>query len=152
RGEVGASVCVIHDGQVVVDLWGGLADRRAGTPWQRDTIGVVFSCTKGAVALSAHLLAARGELDLDAPVARYWPEFAQADKAAIPVRRVLMPRAGPPAIRAPLRIGGLYDWDYMTEMLAAEPPFWPPGTRQGYQAVTFGHLVGEVIRRISGQD
>src|SRR5262245_22391308 len=97
RGEIGASVCVILDGRTVVDLWGGLADRRAGTPWGRDTISVVWSCTKGAVAICAHLLAARGRLDLDAPVARYWPEFARHGKEGIPVRWLLDHQAGLPA-------------------------------------------------------
>ncbi|HXG10979.1 MAG TPA: serine hydrolase domain-containing protein [Gemmataceae bacterium] len=152
RGEVGASVCVMVEGKTVVDLWGGLADRHTGRPWERDTIGLVWSCTKGATALCAHLLVSRGLLDLDAPVARYWPEFAQAGKEAIPVRWLLNHQAGLPAIRQPLKPGGLYDWSYLVGLLAAEEPFWPPGTRQGYHAATFGHLVGEVVRRITGQD
>jgi CubicO group peptidase (beta-lactamase class C family) len=152
RGEVGASVCVIADGGPVVDLWDGVADRRTGKSWERDTIGVVWSCTKGAVALCAHLLIDRGLLDLDSPVARYWPEFAQAGKDGITPRLILSHQAGLPAVRTPLRSGGLYDWDYMTDILAAETPFWPPGTRQGYHAVTFGHLIGELVRRISGKD
>jgi CubicO group peptidase (beta-lactamase class C family) len=151
RGEVGASVCVTLEGKTVVDLWGGVADRHTGRPWQRDTIGLVMSCTKGAVALCAHLLADRGQLDLDAPVARYWPEFTQAGKADIPVKWLLDHQAGLPAFREPLRPGGLYDWDYLVRLLAAQAPFWPPGTRQGYHAVTFGHLLGEVVRRVSGR-
>src|SRR5262245_44196955 len=125
RGEVGASVCVVADGKAVVDLWGGAADHHAGTPWGRDTLVLVWSCTKGAAALRAPLLAARGLLDLDVPVARYWPEFARAGKEHIPVRWVLDHQAGLPAVRRPLRPGGLYDWDYMVEQLAAEAPFWP---------------------------
>jgi CubicO group peptidase (beta-lactamase class C family) len=152
RGEVGTSVCVLVEGEPVVDLWGGLADRRPDRPWERDTIGLVWSSTKGAVAVCAHVLSSRGLLDLDAPVARYWPEFARAGKEEIPVRLLLNHQAGLLAVRRPLRPGGLYDWDYMVECLAAEPPFWPPGTRQGYHAVTFGHLVGEVVRRVSGRD
>jgi CubicO group peptidase (beta-lactamase class C family) len=152
RGEAGASVCVAVEGRVVVDLWGGIANRRTDQPWERDTLVVVWSCTKGAVALCAHILRSRGLLDLDAPVARYWPEFAREGKDAIAVRRLLDHQAGLAAIRRPLRPGGLYDWGYMTEMLAAEAPFWEPGTRQGYHAVTFGYLVGEVVRRVSGQD
>jgi CubicO group peptidase (beta-lactamase class C family) len=151
RGEVGASVCVMVDGRPVVDLWGGVADRRTGRPWLRDTVGLVWSSTKGATALCAHILVSRGQLDLDAPVARYWPEFAQAGKEAIPVRMLLSHQAGLPANRRPLRPGGLYDWESMTAELAAEEPFWPPGTRQAYAAVTFGHLVGEVVRRVSGR-
>jgi CubicO group peptidase (beta-lactamase class C family) len=151
RGEVGASVCVIVDGRVVVDLWGGLAERRSGRPWQRDTIGVVWSCTKGAVALCAAVLVSRGLLELDAPVLRYWPEFATAGKEDITVRLLLSHQAGLPAVRTPLAPGALYDWDGFVATLAAEAPFWPPGTRQGYHAFTFGHLVGELVRRISGK-
>jgi CubicO group peptidase (beta-lactamase class C family) len=150
RGEIGASVCVTVDGRTAVDLWGGVADR-SGQPWERDTLVVVWSCTKGAVALCAHILAARGLLDLDAPVAHYWPEFATAGKDSITLRLLLSHQAGIPAIRTPLRPGDLYDWDTMTRVIAAEAPFWPPGTRQGYHAVTFGHAVGEVVRRVSGR-
>lgn len=152
RGEVGASVCVTIEGEAVVDLWGGVADRASGKPWERDTIGLVWSCTKGATALCAHMLASRGLLDVDEPVARYWPEFAQAGKEAVPVRLLLDHQAGLPAVRPPLRPGGLYDWQYMIDLLAAAEPFWPPGARQGYHASTFGHLVGELVRRVSGKD
>jgi CubicO group peptidase (beta-lactamase class C family) len=151
RGEVGASVCVVADGRAVVDLWGGLADRHGGRPWERDTIVLVWSCTKAAAALCTHLLLDRGLLELDAPVARYWPEFAQAGKETVSVRMALSHQAGLPVFRTPLRPGGLYDWRYMTEVLAAEEPFWEPGTRQGYHAVTFGFLLGELVRRVSGK-
>jgi CubicO group peptidase (beta-lactamase class C family) len=152
RGEVGASVCVVADGRTVVDLWGGLADKRTGKPWQRDTLTVVWSCTKGAVALCAHVLASRGKLDIDLPVARYWPEFARAGKETITMRLLLGHQAGLPAVRTPLRPGGLLDWEYVVERLAEEAPFWEPGTRQGYHAFTFGHLVGEVVRRAAGKE
>jgi CubicO group peptidase (beta-lactamase class C family) len=152
RGEVGASVCVTVGGSTVVDLWGGLADRRTGRAWERDTLVLVWSCTKGATALCAHVLASRGLLDLDAPVSTYWPEFGQNGKEEVPVRWLLDHQAGLPAVRAPLGPGALYDWAIMTEVLAAEEPFWPPGTRQGYHAVTFGHLVGEGVRRAGGRD
>lgn len=151
RGEVGASVCVSVEGRTVVDLWGGVADRHDQRPWQRDTIGLVWSCTKGAVALCAHILAARGLLDLDAPVANYWPEFGRAGKEAITVRLLLSHQAGLPAVRQPLRPGGLFDWEYVVSTLAAEAPFWEPGTQQGYHALTFGHLVGEVVRRVASK-
>jgi CubicO group peptidase (beta-lactamase class C family) len=152
RGEVGASVCVTHEGATAVDMWGGFADRNGQQPWQRDTITLVWSCTKGATALCAHILVSRGLLDLDAPVARHWPEFAQHGKDEITPRLLLTHQAGLPAIRHPLQPGEYYDWQRMTEVLAAEVPFWPPGTRQGYHATTFGYLVGEVVRRASGKD
>jgi CubicO group peptidase (beta-lactamase class C family) len=151
KGEVGASVCVLIDGRPVVDLWGGFADRHTQAPWQRDTLGVVFSCTKGAVALCALLLASRGRLDLDAPVSTYWPEFAANGKDAIPVSWLLSHQAGLPVIRAPLRPGDAYDWETMTRTLAAEAPWFEPGTRQAYGAGTMGHLVGEVVRRVDGR-
>jgi CubicO group peptidase (beta-lactamase class C family) len=151
RGEVGASVCVMIDGRTVVDLWGGVVDRYTRRPWEKDTIGWVWSCTKGATALCAHILISRGLLDLDRPVASYWPEFAQAGKDGITVRMLLDHQAGLPAIRQPLVAGGLYDWGYMTGVLSAESPFWEPGTRQGYHATTFGHLVGAVVQRVSGR-
>jgi CubicO group peptidase (beta-lactamase class C family) len=151
RSEVGASVCVTMEGQTVVDLWGGLADRHTKRPWERDTIGLVWSSTKGATALCAHILISRGLLDLDRTVASYWPEFGQVGKDAITVRMLLDHQAGLPAIRQPLVAGGLYDWQYMTSVLAAESPFWKPGTRQGYHATTFGHLVGEIVQRVSGR-
>jgi CubicO group peptidase (beta-lactamase class C family) len=152
RGEIGASVCVTIEGQTVVDLWGGVADRHTSRPWEPDTIGLVWSCTKGVVALCAHVLVSRGLLDLDLPVAHYWPEFGQNGKEVIPVRWLLNHQAGVPVVHQPLRPGGLFDWDYMVETLAGETPFWEPGTRQGYHAFTFGHLVGEVVRRITGQE
>jgi CubicO group peptidase (beta-lactamase class C family) len=151
RGEVGASVCVTVDGQTVVDLWGGAADPTTGRAWTRDTVGVVWSCTKGATALCAHMLVARGQLDLDAPVASYWPEFAAAGKAAITVRMALSHQAGLAAFSEPIPDDGYCDWNLIVERLAAQAPLWPPGTRQGYHALTFGHLVGEVVRRISGR-
>jgi CubicO group peptidase (beta-lactamase class C family) len=150
RGEVGASVAVTVDGETVVDLWGGIADPATGREWTSDTLSNLFSCTKGATALCAHLLADRGELDLDAPVSSLWPEFAKNGKDRIPVRQLLCHQAGLPALREPLPEGALYDWDLMTDRLAAEEPFWEPGTRHGYHALTFGFLVGEVVRRVSG--
>jgi CubicO group peptidase (beta-lactamase class C family) len=151
RGEVGASVSVMLGGVMVVDLWGGVADPATGTPWRKDTLVHVWSCTKGVTALAAHILASRGQLDLDAPVVHYWPEFAQNGKQNTTVEMLMSHKAGVPAIRAPLPPGALYDWDFMVETLAAEAPFWEPGTRHGYHALTFGFLVGELVRRISGK-
>ena len=130
RGEVGASVCVNLDGEPVVDLWGGLSNRTTRAPWERDTIGLVWSGTKGAVAFAANMLVARGQLDLDAPVASYWPEFAAQGKDAIPVRWLLDHQAGLPAIRAQMTPGTLYDWEAVTRILADESPFWTPGTSE----------------------
>jgi CubicO group peptidase (beta-lactamase class C family) len=151
RGEVGSSVCVTLDGEPVVDLWGGYADPTAGKAWGRDTIGHVWSATKGATALCAHMLASRGRLDLNAPVARYWPEFAKNGKDAVLVRHLLNHQAGLPAVRDPLPAGCFYDWSLMVDTLAREEPFWRPGTRNGYHALTFGYLVGEVVRRVDGR-
>ena len=150
RGEVGASVCVYADGEPVVDLWGGSTGRADGTDWGADTTAVAWSCTKGATALCANMLADRGELDLDAPVARYWPEFAANGKTSVTGRMLLNHQAGLPAWRERLRPGDLYDWELATSLLAAQQPYWEPGTRHGYHSVTFGFLVGEVVRRVSG--
>jgi CubicO group peptidase (beta-lactamase class C family) len=150
RGEVGASVAVTVAGETVVDLWGGTADAEGHRPWEEDTLCVAMSSTKGATALCAHLLAAAGQLDLDAPVATYWPEFAANGKERVLVRHLLNHQAGLPALREPLPPGGLYDWDDVCARLAAEAPFWEAGTRHGYHALTFGFLVGEVVRRVSG--
>ena len=151
QGEVGAAVAVTIDGKPVVDLWAGHADSARMRPWTRDTIVNIASATKGPTAICAHHLADRGLLDLDAPVATYWPEFAQAGKATIPAHLLLSHRAGLPAIETPLPTEALYHWDTMTRALAAQTPWWEPGTRHGYHAFTFGWLVGEVVRRITGK-
>ena len=150
RGEVGASVCVTVGGETVVDLWGGVADPSTGRSWERDTIGVVWSCTKGAVALCAHILVSRGRLALDHPVTDYWPEFGKSDKEAITVRQLLSHQAGLAAITEPLPDGGLCDWELVVDLLAKQEPLWEPGTRNGYHALTFGHLAGELVRRVTG--
>jgi CubicO group peptidase (beta-lactamase class C family) len=149
--ELGAGVAVRVKGRKVLDLWGGFADRKRTRPWERDTLVAVYSTTKGMTALCAHRLVDRGELDLDAPVARYWPEFAAKNKGATPVRFLLSHRAGLAALRSPLPPEALYDWGTMTGALAAEAPWWTPGEHHGYHAITFGWLVGEVVRRISGK-
>lgn len=151
RGEVGAAVCVTVDGETVVSCWGGTANPATGAEWQANTITHVWSATKGATALCAHILADRGELDLNAPVTTYWPEFGKNDKDGVLVRHLLTHQAGLPAIREPLPPGCFYDWELMADALAAEQPFWLPGTRTGYHALTFGYLVGEVVRRVSGR-
>lgn len=149
--EIGAAVSVTVDQVPVVDLWGGYRDVAGSIPWEQDTLANVWSTTKGMTSICAHVLVDRGHLDLDAPVAHYWPEFAQAGKGEIPVRWLLSHRAGVPAIRHALPQTAAWDWDTMVGALAAEEPWWEPGTSFGYHAVTFGWLVGEVIRRISGK-
>jgi CubicO group peptidase (beta-lactamase class C family) len=150
RAEVGAAVAVYHRGIKVVDLWGGLADRATGRPWREDTLALVFSTTKGVTATAANLLVQRGLLDVDAPVARYWPEFAQAGKAGITVRQLLAHQAGLPWIDGKMTIGEALEWDRVVDALARQATAWEPGTRHGYHATTFGWLVGEVVRRVSG--
>ncbi|MFF4687922.1 serine hydrolase domain-containing protein [Streptomyces sp. NPDC001307] len=150
RGELGAAVAVTVDGTTVVDLWGGRADAAGTRPWERDTLVNVWSTTKGPVALCAHILADRGLLDLDAPVAAYWPEFAAAGKEKVLVRHLLSHRAGLSGLREQHSLADLYDWELTTARLAATEPWWEPGTRSGYHALTYGFLVGEVVRRISG--
>ena len=151
RGEIGASLCARIGGETVLDLWGGMADPEAGRSWTEDTVSIVFSNTKAATALCAHILAEAGDLDLDAPVVRYWPEFGQGGKQDTTVRMLLDHSAGLPALRAPLADGAAFDWTVMVDHLAAEEPFWEPGTRTGYHGLTFGWLVGEVVRRVSGK-
>ncbi len=151
RNEVGAAAAVMLDGKSVVDIWAGHADEAKTRPWTRDTIVNVYSTTKGVTAICAHRLADQGLLDIDAPVARYWPEFAQAGKEKIPVRFLLSHRAGLPAVRKLLDDDALFNWNKMTTALAEQEPWWEPGARHGYHALTFGWLVGEVIRRITGK-
>jgi CubicO group peptidase (beta-lactamase class C family) len=149
--EVGAAVAVVLDGAPVVDLWAGHADLARTRPWERETIVNVYSCTKGMTALCAHRLVSEGRLDLDAPVARYWPEFAAAGKEQVRIRWLLGHRSGLAAVHRLLPGEALYDWNAMCAALAAEAPWWTPGAAHGYHAVTFGWLVGEVVRRITGK-
>ncbi|MEZ4502601.1 MAG: serine hydrolase domain-containing protein [Dehalococcoidia bacterium] len=147
--EVGASVAVMIDGELVVDLWAGRAtDERA---WERDTLVNVWSSTKGATALAAHMLADRGLLDFEAPVAQYWPEFAAAGKASVPVRYLLTHQAGLSAMPEGTNNASMFDWDHMVQTLAVSAPQWEPGSQHQYHALTFGWLVGEVVRRVSGK-
>ncbi|MEV7808054.1 serine hydrolase domain-containing protein [Microbispora sp. NPDC088329] len=146
-GRGGAALAVYAGGRMVVDLWQGTADADGVRPWERDTVVNVFSASKGVLATLAHLYVQRGLLDLDAPVARYWPGFTTATTVA----DLLAHRSGLPAVRRDLPPGSLFDWDAMTAALAAESPWWTPGERHGYHAVTFGWLVGEVLRRVGGR-
>jgi CubicO group peptidase (beta-lactamase class C family) len=151
QGDVGASVAVVWNDELVVDLWGGHADADRTQAWERDTITNVWSSTKTMTALCALLLADRGEIDLHAPVAKYWPEFAANDKDAIEVRHLLSHTAGLAGWRDPVTIDDVLDWDRATSLLAAQKVWWEPGTASGYHALTQGHLVGEVVRRVSGK-
>src|SRR5258708_6301352 len=148
--DVGASVAVLVDGGTVVDIWGGHLDEDRTQPWQSDTIVNVFSTTKTMTALCALILADRGELDLHAPVARYWPEFATAGKEGIDVGALLGHTSGLSGWDAQLAVEDLADWERCTSLLAGQAPWWDPGTASGYHAVTQGYLVGEVVRRITG--
>ncbi|WP_119731481.1 serine hydrolase domain-containing protein [Thermomonospora amylolytica] len=149
--DVGASVAVYVDGEAVVDLWGGYADAARTVPWERDTIVNVWSTTKTMTALCTLILADRGELDLDAPVAEYWPEFAAAGKGGVLVRHLLSHTAGLPSWDEPTTVEDLYDWPLVTARLAAQAPHWEPGTVAGYHSLTQGFLVGEVVRRVTGR-
>lgn len=149
--DIGASVAVVIEGEPVVDIWGGYKDATRTEPWERDTIVNVFSTTKTMTTLCALILVDRGELDLHAPVARYWPEFGQAGKERIEVRHLLGHTAGLPGWQEPLTIESLADWELFVSRLAAQAPWWEPGTASGYHAVTQGYLVGEVVRRVTGQ-
>ena len=146
----GAALCVQVGGETVVDLWGGVADREGVQAWHSDTILNLFSCTKTFAAVAALQLVGEGRLDLDAPLALHWPEFAAAGKQAVSLRQVLSHRAGLPALRTPMPAEALYDWPQMCAALAAEEPWWAPGTAHGYQAITYGWLVGELLRRCTG--
>lgn len=150
-GEIGAACCVYAGGRVVVDLWGGLADREANRPWTETTIAPVASTTKGATAICAHLLTQRGLLDLDAPVTDYWPEFAGAGKDEIQVRWLLSHQAGLPIVESPLTFQEMCAWDPVIRALESQKPLWQPGREHLYHPHTFGFLVGEVVRRITGK-
>lgn len=150
-GDVGASVAVTLHGDLVVDIWGGHQDVARTVPWERDTIINVWSTTKTMTCLSALVLASRSLLDVDAPVARYWPEFAAAGKGDVLVRHLLSHTAGLPAWDIRLEGSDLYEWDRVTSLLAEQPTWWAPGWKSGYHAVSQGNLVGEVVRRIDGR-
>src|SRR5664279_3266470 len=149
--DLGASFCATLEGETVVDLWGGFADEARTRPWVRDTIVNVYSTTKTMTALTALLIADRGLLDFDAPVARYWPEFAANGKANVKVSHLMSHSSGLSGWKEPVTKETLYDWEKATSLLAAQAPYWEPGTAPGYHALTQGYLVGEVIRRITGK-
>ncbi|GHF38102.1 serine hydrolase [Kitasatospora xanthocidica] len=151
KDDVGASVAVYLGGEPVVDIWGGYADADRSADWERSTLTGVNSTTKNMTALCALILADRGELDLSAPVAAYWPEFAAAGKEHVLVRHVLSHSAGLPDLPGLTTVEELYDWETVTAGLAAQAPAWEPGTAAGYHALTFGFLIGEIVRRVTGR-
>ena len=148
--EIGASLAVYRGKDIVVDLSAGFRDAESTKPWTRDTLANVWSSTKGITAIAVAVLVDRGLIDYAAPVARYWPEFAQNGKAAITVSQLLSHQAGLPGFIDPTALEDFYDWSTVTARLASQPPMWEPGTRNSYHAMTFGFLAGEVIRRVSG--
>ncbi|MGH7785529.1 MAG: serine hydrolase domain-containing protein [Candidatus Binatia bacterium] len=150
-GDIGAACAVMHRGELVVDLWGGWADREAGRAWQADTLQLVFSATKGVTAACLLWLAERGAVDLDAPIARYWPEFAARGKGEIPLRWALCHRAGLAAVEGTLTLPEVLAWDPVVRAIAAQAPNWPPGSAHGYHARSYGWILGEVVRRVTGQ-
>ena len=149
--DVGASLAVAVDGEIVTDVWGGWADPERTQPWQADTITNVWSSTKTQTTLCALMLHSRGQLDFDAPVAAYWPEFAQNGKEGVLVRHLMSHTSGVSGWDQPVTVEDIYDWEASTAKLAAQAPWWEPGTSSGYHALNQGHLVGEVIRRITGK-
>ena len=151
RHEVGAACCVYREGRPVVDIWAGTAHPVTGSGWRRDTLQLVFSTTKGASAICAHLLAQRGTLDLDAPIADVWPEFAANGKESIPLRWVLCHRAGLAAIEGDLNLADVLAREPVVAAIAAQSPNWEPGTAQGYHVRSYGWIVGEVVRRVTGR-
>ncbi len=150
--EQGAALAVYIRGECVVDVWGGAADAAGTKPWARDTLVNVWSASKGVVAIAVAMLVDRGLISYDDPVSKYWPEFAQGGKAAITIGQILSHQSGVNGWVEPVTFDDLADWERATALLAAQTPFWPPGTAASYHALTHGFLAGEVIRRVTGQD
>jgi len=149
--ELGASFVLDLDGDILIDMWGGFRDQDRTVPWTQDTITNVWSTTKTITSLAALMLVDRGELDVDAPVASYWPEFAANGKQDVLVRHVMSYASGVSGLDQPAVVEDLYDWEGSTSRFAAQAPWWEPGTASGYHALNYGHLVGEIVRRISGK-
>jgi len=148
--DLGASVAITIEGEFAVDLWGGWADVARTRPWNEDTLTLVYSTTKMMAALAALVLVDRGELDLDAPVAKYWPEFAAQGKGGVLVRHVMSHTSGVSGWQEPVSMADVCDWEKSTALLAAQAPWWEPGASSGYQMISHGHLIGEIVRRVSG--
>ena len=150
-GETGSSLCVIVDGEIVVNIWAGHKNKDKTQDWNEDTLSVAFSSTKAALALCAHILFERGELDLKQKVTKYWPEYGKNGKEETTIEMILNHSAGLPALRTEVKEGGFLDWDYMVKLIENEKPFWKPGKETGYHMMTTGWLIGELIRRVSGK-
>ena len=151
RGDIGASFACTINGEFVIDIWGGYKDVEKTLPWEEDTICNVYSTSKTMTFVSALILADRGELDLHAPVAEYWPEFAVNGKESVKVSHILCHAAGVPGMSRPFEMEEMYDWDKVCADLAAQAPWWEPGTKSGYHAMSQGFLIGEIVRRITGK-
>lgn len=151
RGEIGAAVAIFVEGELVVNLWGGTADQETGRAWEEDTMALVYSSTKGLAAICLNILIDRRLIEIDAPVACYWPEFAANGKEHVTVGMIMSHQAGLPFFQEDLPDGGYLNWKLVTSRLAAEAPVWEPGTQHGYHAVTLGFLEGEILRRVTGK-
>jgi CubicO group peptidase (beta-lactamase class C family) len=151
RGELGAAFALYVDGRLVVDVWGGVADATTSRPWDRDTLQLVFSTTKGMAAICVAKLVAEGRLDYEALVASYWPEFAANGKASVTLGQMLSHQAGIPYVDAPLTLHEVLAVEPVVDALASQSPYWEPGTAHGYHALTYGWLVSEVVRRVDGR-
>ena len=149
--EIGSSLCVIVDGEIVVDIWAGHKNKDKTKEWSEDTLSVAFSSTKAALALCAHILIEREELNLKEKVTKYWPEYGKNGKEETTVEMILNHSAGIPALKTEVKKGGFLDWSYMVQLLENEKPFWEPGKQTGYHMMTTGWLIGELIRRVSGK-
>ena len=149
-GEVGAAVAVYHHGELVADLWGGLADNVSGRPWEENTVTLVFSAAKGPTATCINLLVDQSLLDVNDPVSHYWPEFGCNGKEAITVRQVLCHSAGLAAVDGELTLEQVLEWHPVVEAIARQAPNWEPGSQHGYHARSYGWILGELIRRITG--
>ena len=149
--EIGSSLCVIVDGEIVVDIWAGHKNKDRTKDWSKDTLSVAFSSTKAALALCAHMLIERGELDLKERVTKYWPEYGKNGKEETTIEMILNHSAGLPALRTKVKKDGFLDWDYMVKLIENEKPFWKPGKETGYHMMTTGWLIGELIRRVTGK-
>ena len=149
--EIGSSLCVIVDGEIVVDIWAGHKNKNKTEEWSKDTLSIAFSSTKAALALCAHMLIERGQLNLKEKVTKYWPEYGKNGKEETTVEMILNHSAGIPAFKTKVKEGGFLDWGYMVQLLENETPFWEPGKETGYHMMTTGWLIGELINRVSGK-